>query len=147
MLFLSGRGSLDYEERAVNHLTKENIIKAIECCTADFCVGCPLSDKEPNDCANELNSEIISFIERQENNIEHLKKQLEIADKETQAAHKTYIAYVIECEENRKKSLEKLGEDIKAVVNAAPSPEEIMDKVDELVKKAVGNKSNTNENE
>ena len=120
-------------------MTKEDIIKAIECCTADFCVGCPLSDKEPNDCANELNSEIISFIERQESSIEHLKKQLEIADKETQAAHKANIAYVIECEEIRKKSLEKLGEDIKAFFDDFTPclAEEIADIIDELVNKAV----------
>ncbi len=128
-------------------MNKEDIIKALECCTADFCVGCPLSDKEPNDCANELNSEIICFIEHQEYNIRYLKKQLEIADKETQAAHKTYIAYVIECEERRKKSLEKLSEDIKAVVNALPSSKGIMDRIDELTKKAIGNKSNTKESE
>lgn len=127
-------------------MNKEDIIKALECCAAGFCVGCPLGDKKFDSC-NGLDSEIISFIEQQENNIEHLKKQLEIADKETQAAHKTYIAYVIECEERRKKSIEKLGEDIKAVVNALPSSKEIMDRIDTLVKKAIGNKSNTKESE
>lgn len=121
-------------------MNKESIIKALECCTADFCVGCPLGDKEPDSCINDLNSEIISFIERQENNIEHLKKQLEIADKETQAAHKANVAYIIECEESRKKSLEKLSEDIKAVVNALPSPKEVADRIDELVKKAIKEK-------
>ena len=99
-------------------MTKEDIIKALECCTADFCVGCPLGDKEPDSCINELNSEIISFIERQESSIEHLKKQLEIADKETQAAHKANIDYIIECEKKQRQSLEKLGENIKASVNA-----------------------------
>ena len=140
MLFLSGRGSLDYEERAVNHLTKEDIIKALECCTADFCVGCPLDDKEPDSCINELNSEIISFIEQQESSIEHLKKLLEIADKETQAAHKGNIAYVIECEENRKKSLKKLGEDIKIEFHKNFDeliPSIMSDIIDELVNKAV----------
>lgn len=129
-------------------MTKENIIKALECCTADFCAGCPLYDNEPNDCANDLNSEIISFIERQESSIEHLKKQLEIADKETQAAHKTYIAYVIECEENRKKSLKKLGEDIKLEFYKNFDeliPSIMSDIIDELVKKAIG--SNAKENE
>ena len=148
MLFLSGRGSFDYEERTVNHLTKEDIIKALECCTADFCVGCPLGDKEPDSCINELNSEIISFIERQESSIEHLKKQLEIADKETQAAHKANIAYIIECEESRKKSFEKLGEDIK--LEFYKNFEELIpsimsDIIDELVKKGIG--SNAKENE
>ena len=145
MLFLSGRGSLDYEERAVNHLTKEDIIKALECCTANFCVGCPLYDKKPDGCINKLNSEIISFIEHQENSIEYLKKQLEIADKETQAAHKANITYICECEQNRLKSLKKLGEDIKTVItaylyDAVPFPSVITDKIDELVNKAVGRK-------
>lgn len=124
-------------------MNKEDIIKAIECCSTDFCVGCPLGDKDPNDCANELNSEIISFIERQESSIEHLKKQLEIADKETQAAHKTYIAYVIECEERRKKSIEKLGEDIKIEFYKNFDeliPSIMSDKIDELVKKAIKEK-------
>ena len=148
MLFLSGRGSFDYEERTVNHLTKEDIIKALKCCTADFCVGCPLGDKEPDSCINELNSEIISFIERQESSIEHLKKQLEIADKETQAAHKANFAYIIECEEGRKKSLEKLGEDIK--LEFYKNFEELIpsimsDIIDELVKKGID--SNAKENE
>lgn len=132
MLFLSGRRSFDYKERTVNHLTKEDIIKALECCTADFCVGCPLSDKKPDGCINELNSEIISFIEQQESSIEHLKKQLEIADKETQAAHKANIAYIIECEESRKKSPEKPGEDIKAAVNACCL--EVLPPLDEIAK-------------
>lgn len=121
-------------------MTKEDIIKALECCTADFCVGCPLSDKEPDDCANELNSEIISFIEQQESSIEHLKKQLEIADNETQAAHKANIAYIIECEENRKKSLEKLGEDIKLEFYKNFDeliPSIMSDIIDELVNKTV----------
>lgn len=131
-------------------MTKEDIIKALECCTADFCVGCPLGDKEPDSCINELNSEIISFIERQESSIEHLKKQLEIADKETQAVHKANIAHIIECEESRKKSLEKLGEDIKAFLDDYDSftpclAKEIADIIDELVKKAIG--SNAKENE
>lgn len=131
------------EERTVNHLTKEDIIKALECCTADFCVGCPLGDKEPDSCANELNSEIISFIERQESSIEHLKKQLEIADEETQLAHKANITYICECEQNRLKSLKKLGEDIKAVItaylyDAVPFPSVITDKIDELVRETIG---------
>lgn len=129
-------------------MNKDNIIKALECCTADSCIGCPLGDKEPDSCINELNSEIISFIEQQENNIEHLKKQLEIADKETQSAHKANVEYIIECEERRKKSLEKLGEDIK--IEFYKNFEELIpsimsDIIDELVKKAIG--SNAKENE
>ena len=122
-------------------MTKEEIIKALECCTANFCVGCPLSDKKTDGCINKLNSEIISFIEQQESSIEHLKKLLEIADKETQAAHKGNIAYIIECEESRKKSLEKLGEDIKLGFYKNFDeliPSIISDIIDELVKKAIG---------
>lgn len=141
MLFLSGRGSLDYEERAVNHLTKEDIIKALECCTANFCVGCPLYDKKPDGCINKLNSEIISFIEHQENSIEHLKKQLEIADEETQLAHKATINYVIECEESKKNALKQLAEDIK--IEFYKEFEELIpsimaDKIDKLVRETIG---------
>ena len=128
-------------------MNKENIIKALECCAAGFCVGCPLGDKKFDSC-NGLDSEIISFIEQQKNNIEHLKKQLEIADKETQSAHKANVEYIIECEERRKKSLEKLGEDIK--IEFYKNFEELIpsimsDIIDELVKKVIG--SNAKENE
>lgn len=120
-------------------MTKEDIIKALECCTADFCIGCPLVDKEHDGCVNELNYEVVDLIKRQESSIEHLKKQLEIADKETQAAHKTYIAYVIECEESRKKSLEKLGENIKLEFYKNFDeliPSIMSDIIDELAKKS-----------
>lgn len=124
-------------------MTKEDIIKALECCTADFCVGCPLSDKKPDGCINKLNSEIISFIEQQESSIEHLKKQLEIADKETQAAHKANIDYIIECEKKQRQSLEKFGENIKAAVNAYCSdvllpPDEIAKISNKFAKMVIG---------
>lgn len=123
-------------------MTKEQIIKSIECCEADFCAGCPI-DNNNGDCRTELYSAVIDFIEQQENSIEHLKKQLEIADEETQLAHKANITYICECEQNRLKSLKKLGEDIKAVItaylyDAVPFPSVITDKIDELVRETIG---------
>lgn len=129
-------------QKEVKSLTKEQIIKSIECCEADFCAGCPI-DNNNGDCRTELYSAVIDFIEQQENSIEHLKKQLEIADEETQLAHKANITYICECEQNRLKSLKKLGEDIKAVItaylyDAVPFPSVITDKIDELVRETIG---------
>ena len=66
-------------------------------------------------------------------------------NRETQLAHKANITYICECEQNRLKSLKKLGEDIKAEItaylyDAVPFPSVITDKIDELVNKAVGRK-------
>ena len=121
-------------------MTKEQIIKSIECCEADFCAGCPI-DNNNGDCRTELYSAVIDFIEQQENSIEHLKKQLEIADEETQLAHKANITYVIKCEESKKNALKKLGERIKFEFYAYFDeliPSIMADKIDELVRETIG---------
>ena len=127
-------------------MTKEQIIKSIECCEADFCAGCPIDNN--GDCRTELYSAVIDFIEQQENSIEHLKKQLEIADEETQLAHKANITYVIECEESKKNALKKLGERIKLEFYAYFDeliPSIMADKIDELVNEFTGGKENGSE--
>lgn len=121
-------------------MTKEQIIRSLECCEADFCAGCPI-DNNNGDCRTELYSAVIDFIEHQENSIEHLKKQLEIADEETQLAHKANITYVIECEESKKNALKQLAEDIK--IEFYKEFEELIpsimaDKIDELVRETIG---------
>ena len=125
---------MTYKE--VKSLTKEQIIKSIECCEADFCAVCTNGD-----CRTELYSAVIDFIEQQENSIEHLKKQLEIADEETHLAHKANITYVIECEESKKNALKKLGERIKLEFYAYFDeliPSIMADKIDELVRETIG---------
>ena len=135
---------MTYKE--VKSLTKEQIIKSIECCEADFCAGCPIDNN--GDCRTELYSAVIDFIEKQESDKEYLQKLLKIANEETQLAHKATINYVIECEESKKNALKQLAEDIKIEFRKEFEefiPSIMADKIDELVRKAVGGKENSNE--
>lgn len=128
-------------------MTKEQIIRSLECCEVDFCAGCPI-DNDNGDCRSELYSAVIDFIEKQESDKEYLQKLLKIANEETQAAHKATINYVIECEESKKNALKQLAEDIKIEFRKEFEefiPSIMADKIDELVRKAVGGKENSNE--
>lgn len=129
---------MTYKE--VKSLTKEQIIKSIECCEADFCAGCPI-DNDNGDCRTELYSAVIDFIEKQESDKEYLQKLLKIANEETQLAHKATINYVIECEESKKNALKQLAEDIK--IEFYKEFEELIpsimaDKIDKLVRETIG---------
>lgn len=131
---------MTYKE--VKSLTKEQIIKSIECCEADFCAGCPI-DNDNGDCRTELYSAVIDFIEKQESDKEYLQKLLKIANEETQLAHKATINYVIECEESKKNALKQLAEDIK--IEFYKEFEELIpsimaDKIDKLVNEFTGRK-------
>lgn len=128
---------MTYKE--VKILTKEQIIKSIECCEADFCAGCPIGNN--GNCRTELYSAVIDFIEKQESDKEYLQKLLKIANEETQLAHKATINYVIECEESKKNALKQLAEDIK--IEFYKEFEELIpsimaDKIDKLVRETIG---------
>ncbi|MGN1303748.1 MAG: hypothetical protein ACI4YB_01805 [Oscillospiraceae bacterium] len=128
-------------------MTKEQIIRSLECCEADFCAGCPINN-DNGDCRSELYSAVIDFIEQQEIKINRLNNQLEIADEETQLAHKANITYVIECEESKKNALKQLAEDIKTEFYKEFEeliPSIMADNIDELVRKAIGGKENSDE--
>lgn len=137
--------------KAKTFMSDDEIIKIFKHCTSiDGCTGCPNSNKSVKQCIGEMSKNILDIINRQNSKIESLQERLDIADEETQLAHKANITYICECEQNRLKSLKKLGEDIKTVItaylyDAVPFPSVITDKIDELVNKSVGRKENGSE--
>lgn len=141
----------DIKESRKVFISDNDVIKALECCSANHsCAFCPLYEEHNSGCVIKLNSAALDLINRQNSKIESLQERLDIADEETQLAHKANITYICECEQNRLKSLKKLGEDIKTVItaylyDAVPFPSVITDKIDELVNKSVGGKENGSE--
>ena len=97
-------------------ISDNEIIKALECCTKKGCSDnetkeCPLKPYE--DCSRRLAIKALDLINRQNSKIESLQKRLDIADEETQLAHKANIDYVIQAEKSKSEAIRAFAERLK----------------------------------
>lgn len=119
-------------------MTKDEIVKALECCKSGLCTSCPMADE---DCYSDLSLCTLNLIESQQSEIESLKYRLDIADKETQLAHKANMTYVIAAEKSKAKALKRLADAIRLKFYREYEeiiPSIMSDKIDELVKEFIG---------
>lgn len=122
-------------------MTKDEIIKALECCKSGLCKSCPMNDVQNEDCYGDLSLCTLNLIESQQAEIKSLKERLDIADKETQLAHKANMTYVIEAEKSKTKALKRLADAIRLEFYREYDeliPSIMSDKIDELVKEFIG---------
>lgn len=120
-------------------MTPDEIITALECRTKDLCKSCPVNDHE--DCYGDLSSCTLNLIKSRQAEIESLKERLDIADKETQLAHKANMTYVIAAEKSKAKALKRLADAIRLEFYREYEeiiPSIMSDKIDELVKEFIG---------
>lgn len=122
-------------------MTKDEIITALECCKSGLCTSCPMCDMPNEDCYGDLSSWTLNLIKSRQAEIESLKERLDIADKETQLAHKANMTYVIAAEKSKAKALKRLADAIRLEFYREYEeiiPSIMSDKIDELVKEFIG---------
>lgn len=124
-------------------MTKDEIITALKCCCFGngSCVSCPLNEEYTVGCAEKLVTDTRNIIESQQAEINSLKERLDIADKETQLAHKANMTYVIAAEKSKAKALKRLADAIRLEFYREYEeiiPSIMSDKIDELVKEFIG---------
>lgn len=88
-----------------------------------------------------LTKKTLDLINRQKSEIESLKERLDIADEETQLAHKANMTYIIEAEKSKAKALKRLADAIRLEFYREYEeiiPSIMSDKIDELVKEFIG---------
>lgn len=91
-------------------MTEDEIITALECCKNSLCASCPMNDKSNEDCFGDLSSWTLNLIKSRQAEIESLKERLDIADKETQLAHKANMTYVIEAEKSKAEAIKAFAD-------------------------------------
>lgn len=119
-------------------MTKDEIITALECCKSGLCTSCPMDDE---DCYGDLSLCTLNLIKSQQAEIKSLKERLDIADEETQLAHKANMTYIIEAEKSKAKALKRLADAIRLEFYREYEeiiPSIMSDKIDELVKEFIG---------
>ena len=123
-------------------MTKDEIIKALGCCAKDkSCIFCPLHEINSIFCMDNLCTAALDHIESQQAEIKSLKERLDIADEETQLAHKANMTYIIEAEKSKAKALKRLADAIRLEFYREYDeliPSIMSDKIDELVKEFIG---------
>lgn len=124
-------------------MTKDETIKALECCCSgvNTCMFCPLYEERDITCVTKLTPAALDLINSQQSEIKSLKERLDIADEETQLAHKANITYVIEAEKSKAKALKDFAEVIKVEFYREFEeliPSIMSDKIDELLKEFIG---------
>lgn len=122
-------------------MTPDEIITALECCKSGLCTSCPMNDKSNEDCYGDLSLCTLNLIKSRQAEIESLKERLDIADKETQLAHKANMTYVIAAEKSKAKALKRLADAIRLEFYREYEeiiPSIMSDKIDELVKEFIG---------
>ncbi len=112
-------------------MTDKEIIKALECCTKPYCNNneCPLHQNTVNtkDCITQLSTNALDLINRQQAEIERLKKGWKVD--------------VIETENIKAETIKEFAEKVKMAFYYEFDeliPSIMADKIDNLVKEMVG---------